>query len=242
MFAGFESRRCFMLFLKFIRDYVDVLLNSDVHLFILVGPPGIGKSSEVLKHIQEMGLVENVHFAYETGYLTPLAVFRSLARIRMLEGPKLIIYDDVDSILKNKVSVGILKGALADVRGVRTVSYQSTTSKEKDQSFIFDGKCILILNDIAKNDAIKPFLDRGIFYNVELKKGELEEYIEHHLPIMYPNLNNEDRLDVWNKIKVFIELENFSFRTVKRAFAMFKNNKKEWLNMFKQSLIKKLKW
>lgn len=145
-----------------IGEYVDVLLKSDVHLLVITGPPGIGKSREVLKHLTEKGLVEGTHFVYETGYITPLAMFRSLAQARILEGPKVLIYDDIDSILKNKVSVGILKGALADVRGVRTVSYQSTTSRDKDQSFEFEGKIILILNGIAKNSALEPVLDREI--------------------------------------------------------------------------------
>src|SRR3990167_10824477 len=100
--------------LKIIDEYIDVLLNSDVHLLVICGPPGMGKSSEVLKHIQKMGLIEGIHFVYETGYMTPLAMFRSLAQARVLESPKLLIYDDIDSILKNKVSIGILKGALAD--------------------------------------------------------------------------------------------------------------------------------
>ena len=225
--------------LKMIGQYVDVLVNSDVHLLVITGPPGIGKSSEVLKHLTEMGFIEGINYLYETGYITPLAMFRSLAQSRTLEGPKILIYDDIDSILKNKVSVGILKGALADVRGVRTVSYQSTTSRDKDQSFEFGGKVILILNGIAKNSTIEPLLDRGIYYNIELHKGELETHIESHLSSMFPTLNAEEKVDVWNKIKVFTSLENFSFRTVKRAMAMYKSDKVNWYKMFKQSLNKK---
>lgn len=224
--------------LKIISEYVDVLINGDVHLLVLVGMPGIGKSSKVLEHIQQMGLVENIHFQYEAGYMTPLAMFRSLAQVRILARPKLIIYDDIDSILKNKVSVGILKGALADVRGIRTVSYKSTTSKDKDQSFEFDGKVIIILNDISNNEFIESLLDRGIFYNVQLAKGELEEHIESNLSSMYPNFNNEERLSVWSKIKIFTGLNGFSFRTVKRAYAMYKNNKEGWYHLFKKSLNK----
>ena len=225
--------------IKLIKEYIDVLLDSDVYLLIISGPPGIGKSSEVLKHIQEMGYVEGIHFIYETGYMTPLAMFRSLAQSRMLDSPRLLIYDDIDSILKNKVSVGILKGALADVRGVRTVSYQSSTSKEKNQSFNFDGRVILILNDILNNKAIEPLIDRGIFYNIQLKKGELEIYIENSLASMYPTVNAKERNDVWDKIKIFTELENFSFRTIKRAFAFYKTNKEGWYTLFKRSLNKK---
>ena len=56
---------------------------------------------------------------------------------------------------------------------------------------------------------------------------------------MYPDLNNEEKLDVWNKIKVFSGLNNFSFRTVKRAYAMYNNNKEDWYNLFKRSLRSK---
>lgn len=185
-----------------------------------------------------MGLEEGIHYKYETGYMTPLAMFRSLAQVRVLDDPKLIIYDDIDSILKNKVSVGVLKGALADVRGVRTVSYQSSTSREANQSFEYDGKVILILNGFGKNNFIEPLLDRGIFYNIELRKGELAMHIENNLASMYPTLDKEDRDEVWNKIKMFTELENFSFRTIRRAFAFYKNNKGEWLKLFKKSLRK----
>lgn len=224
--------------INMIGQYVNTLIKSDVHLLVVVGPSGIGKSSKVIDTLKEMGYQEGLHFIYETGYITPLAMFRSLAQVRMLEPPKLLIYDDVDGILKNKVSVGILKGALADVRGVRTVSYQSSTSREIKQHFEYDGKVILILNEVGKNSYIEPLLDRGIFYNIELRKGELEMHIENNLSSMYPTLNKEERDEVWNKIKIFTDLERFSFRTVKRAFAFYQNNKEGWYQLFKKSLNK----
>ena len=222
--------------MKNIDSYIDVLLNSDIHLLIIGGPPGVGKSSEVLKYIQEMGFIEDEHFVYETGYITPLALFRSLSKSRILQEPKLIIYDDIDSILKNKISIGILKGALADVRGVRTVSYQSSTSKDNDQSFEFNGKVILILNDIGNNKMIEPLLDRGIFYNIELSKQELGTHIEECLVSMFPTMDKEEKDNVWKQMKVFMGLGNFSIRTVNRGFAMYKNNKEEWYRLFKKSL------
>lgn len=222
--------------LKIIERYVDVLLNSDIHLLVISGPPGIGKSSNVLRHITEMGLVEGMHFMYETGYMTPLAMFKSLAKSRLLENPKLLIYDDIDSILKNKVSVGILKGALADVRGTRTVSYQSTKSTDKDQTFEFAGKVILILNDVKNSSFIEPLLDRGIYYNIQLRKDELEHHIENNLVSMFPTMDNDAKRMVWDRIKIFTGLEHFSLRTIRRAFEMYKNNKDDWFLLFKKSL------
>lgn len=221
-----------------IKEYVDVLLkDKDTHSLIIVGMPGLGKSSEIIKCLKDAGLERDTNFIYNTGFTTPLAMFRLLEMVQNLEDPKVVVFDDVDNLLTNKICLGILKGATAEVDGIRTVSYLST--RNDSNFFTFGGKVIIILNKVPKNVAIDAIIDRSILYKIELKKDELEEYIEDNLMSMYPTLSNNEKLDVWNKIKIFNGLENFSFRTVKRAFAMFQNNKDNWMQLFKKSLIKK---
>jgi len=222
---------------ELIEEYVDILLNSpDIHSLIIGSPAGLGKTTIVLNKIANMGLVEDRHFVYQTGYITPLKFYEFLSRCRTLELPKLIVLDDIDSIILNKTSLGILKCALTEARGKRIVKYESRSSEEKE--FEFNGKIILITNNLSDNKQLAPVLDRGIVYNFEKDLPIFIKYIETHLTEIYPSLNKEEKIEVWERVKRFVGMPNFSFRVLNRAFAFYKNNKKNWYELFVRSLRK----
>lgn len=225
--------------MKLIEKYMDVLLNSDVHCIIIKGPAGVGKTSTVLSKLKDMGLEEDMHYVYITGYMTPLKLYESLSKSRILDGPKLLIYDDIDALFKNKTSVALLKSALSEARGKRVVSYESGAKSENSRSFEFTGKVILILNSIIKNNTIEPLLDRGIFYEIELEPADIALYIEEHLESMYPSLGRDVKGIIWDKVRRFVDSPNFSLRILNRAFAFYEHDKENWYQMFVKTINKK---
>jgi hypothetical protein len=160
-----------------------------------------------------------------------------LNRSRTLELPKLLIFDDIDNLLKSKVSVAILKGALAEARGKRIVSYDSTARNEGERHFEYLGKVILILNAFSGTGVLDPLIDRGIYFNIELETEELIEYIEDKILPTF-ELNGNELSKVWGMVKRFADSPNFSIRSVNKAVSFYKHNPDKWYQLFTKSLKK----
>jgi len=215
-----------------IEKYISVLLESKIHSLIIKSAPGLGKTTAVLDTVKRMGLVEGRHFMFYTGYMTPLKMYEALLMSRTLENPKLLIFDDLDNLIKNKTSLALLKGALSEARGKRVVSYESNLKSIETKSFDFEGKVIMIINDINISKDLEPLFDRGIFYNVEVDKDLLTKHIETDVLNKYDSVQPKERLAVWIKIKRFVQYPNFSLRMLDKAFQFYKHDKENWYNMF----------
>jgi len=226
--------------IELINKYIEILLSSDIHCFILKGPPGIGKTTAVLNKLGDVGLIEDTNFYYINGHITPLKLYEFLSSTRILEDPKVVLLDDVDSIIKNKTSMGILKGALSEARGKRIVSYESSSTKVESRSFEFTGKVIIIVNSIYRNEALESLLDRGIFYDMEVSPKELAEYINKNIETFGGELlTTDEKTTVWDKVKRFVETPGFSLRTLNRAFMFYHHDKDLWYSMFTKTIKKK---
>lgn len=222
--------------IKLINNYVDVLLNTDVNSFILKGPAGMSKTSSVLERISVGGLEEGKHYVYYSGYMTPLKLYESLMKCRILEEPKLLIFDDIDAIVKNKTSLAILKSALSEARGKRIVTYESSTSKIDVNSFEFTGKVIIILNNVTNNKDVEPLLDRGIFYDMTIDPVALSQYINENFDSIASDIKKEERAGIWDKIKRFVDYPKFSLRAMKRAISFYRWDSDNWYLMFKRTM------
>lgn len=217
-----------------INEYIDILIDRDeIYSLIISAPAGLGKTSAVLNKMRKMGFIENQNYIYISGHVTPLRLFRIMYNTRSLEPPSIVIFDDVDSLLDNKVSLNLLKSALSESRGKRMVSYESTKSTDVDVGqFEFKSKVIILTNNLSNNKNLQPLLDRGIVYDFNTSPEELSEYITANLVSMYPTLDKEERDNVWGKVRRFTNEPGFSFRSLHRAFSFYKHNKDEWYQMF----------
>lgn len=224
-----------MLIKEVIGKYIDTLLGDDkIHSLIISAPPGLGKTFSVLKHLDKLGFKENVHFVYKAGYVTPLRFFDILSSTRILEGPRCIVLDDIDSLLTNKTSLALLKASLSEARDKRVVSYESRAVDINE--FDFKGKVIIITNHLSVNKALLPLTDRSIVYDFESNSEELSNYISNNLSIFGRDCTVEQMRSVWNKVKRFVDSPNFSLRTVYRAFAFFRNDPNNWYALWSRSL------
>lgn len=219
-----------------IEKYMDVLLNSDIHSLVVKSLPGMGKTTTILNKLGSLGLEEGVHYIYVTGYMTPLKLYDTLSKSRTLDTPKLLVLDDLDSILKNRTSIALLKGALAEARGKRIVSYESSARNADVRHFEFTGKVILIVNNLVKSNIIESLLDRGIFYDMEIDQTELATYIELNMPSMYQRLSLDEKKSIWGKVKRLIDSPNFSLRALNRAFAFYQNDPENWYELWLKTM------
>ena len=223
---------------KILSEYIRILLASNsIHFLTIRGHPGLGKSYTVLKTLNDLGLEEDTHYKILNGYITPKKLFELLRKTEILEQPKLLVMDDLDSLLRNKISISILKGALVSFNDKRTVSYESMRGDDRDQSFNFNGKIIMITNSMPRSIDIEPLLDRGIYFEYDFNPVQLASYIEENILPTY-DLNIKEMDSVWTKVRRFIDNPSFSIRILNRTVAFYKHNSEKWYSLFTRSLKK----
>lgn len=222
-----------------LREYIRVLISGDTNSLIVKGEGGLGKSFTFTDELEKQGLEENVHYLYISGHITPLELYETLNKVNLLEYPKLALFDDIDALLTNTISVALLKACLWEVKGKRVVSYKSSRKKEAPQAFDFKGKVAMILNDLKQEAQLgKPLLDRAMVFEMSMTAEETVAYIEKVLngPDFNPDIPLVERLEIWKRIKFFATNPRFSMRTLVRAFAFYRYSKENWFSLFLSSL------
>ena len=142
----------------FVSDMVNMLARGDQASVVVTGPGGLGKSHTVTQALTKAGfkdisvLDENFEvgsrlnmrkaFTVIKGYSTPKGLYRLLYENK--DG--VLVFDDCDSVLKDPVSLNLLKGAL-DSYSKRIISWRADL-KDDDlpQSFEFKGRVVFISN------------------------------------------------------------------------------------------------
>lgn len=197
---------------------VTLVITGKRNSLIVSGLAGVGKSYNVEQTVLNNKLVESRDYVIIKGKSTTYALYQSLFENK----DKLIIYDDCDSILKNKDSLNILKAALDT--GNRTISWKSKSTFNptdmetsdvkimiKDgklpDKFIFRGKIIFITNIYYKN-LDEAVVSRSFVIDITLKATDILMRIESILrEIMkdVPQATMPIKKEVLNYFKVIIK-------------------------------------
>lgn len=152
-----ESRFSINERFNFVGDMIAMLASGDQASVIVTGPGGLGKTFNVLNALQknelddvsllderEVGEVVSSYKSYRVikGYSTPKGLYRTLYENRK----GVIVFDDCDSVLKDPVSLNLLKGAL-DSYSRRIISWRADMRDEDlPTSFEFKGRVVFISN------------------------------------------------------------------------------------------------
>ena len=141
----------------FFNDLTSMVVNGVTPSLVVLGEGGLGKSYSVTQTIKANDL-EDMDYVFFKGYSTARGLYNTLFD----NNGKLIIFDDCDSVLDDKVAVNILKSAL-DSYDKRTISWMSKVSKsdEYPQHFDFTGRIIFISNK-AKEKIDEAILTRSL--------------------------------------------------------------------------------
>jgi hypothetical protein len=152
-----ESRFSINERFEFVGDMVKMLAAGDQPSVIVTGPGGLGKTFNVLNTLKRSGLEDisllsefdigavlatRKSFVVVKGYSTPKGLYRTLYEFRK----GVIVFDDCDSVLKDPVSLNLLKAAL-DSYDKRIISWRADIRDEDlPTSFEFKGRVIFISN------------------------------------------------------------------------------------------------
>jgi hypothetical protein len=143
---------------EFAEQLTRMIIAKGIPSIVLTGLPGIGKTYTIIKTLKDSGLIntqttdpdpEEIELARELGDYTIVKGFstaRGLYRTLYENNGKIIIFDDCDSVQKDKTAVDILKGAL-DSYEERWIHWNSeNNNSDLPKNFMFTGQIIFISN------------------------------------------------------------------------------------------------
>lgn len=222
-----ESKTTQLLEQKFflLREYVKMVCWKNATGLIVIGETGIGKSFNILKALKE----SEKDFIYCSGFTTPLELY-----IFLFENKDKIIYlDDTKNVLKNEVSLELLKSALFSPTEKRIVRYSTSSPRLKyPHSFIFNGGIILAINDLKQQQSedLRAVLDRVLFYNSNFSYEEKIQILTDLIKLPYKELTEEKRKFVldWIKNNTTQATINLNFRLLFKLYEVFRFNKEKF--------------
>lgn len=148
-----------MILIDNYSDFDKLVTNAvtgSFNLVVLEGPGGTGKTASMRESLTKAG----TDHKYFVGYTTKLQFVKDIYDSR----GKLLVLDDLDTLLRDRALVGILK-SLCDTIKVKTIRYASTSPQAQiiPEEFTTESKVIVIVNSMAKmTEDIKALLSRGL--------------------------------------------------------------------------------
>lgn len=127
---------------QFLNDLTTMVVNNSTPSLIVTGEGGLGKTHSVTETIKSNDLSDGEYIFFK-GYSTARGLYNTLYD----NNGKLIIFDDCDSVLDDRIALNILKSAL-DSYETRKISWMAKMNKndEYPQQFEFTGRIIFISN------------------------------------------------------------------------------------------------
>jgi len=176
---------------------------------IVVGEGGLGKTHTVTETIKELNLDDNEWVTFK-GYSTARGLYNTLFD----HNGKLIVFDDCDSVLEDKVALNILKSAL-DSYETRQISWMAkmTKSDEYPSQFNFTGRVIFISNkDRSKIDG--AILSRSLTVDLSMTPQEKIERMSFILTRILPQFPIDVKADALNFLDQNKDSAQLNLRTL----------------------------
>lgn len=172
------------------------IAENKLRCLLVCGDPGIGKShcvNETLSQYSDSSsaFFNDLRVTWQKGHITPLEIFNMLGRHRSEKD--VIIFDDSDSCFQNTSCLNILKAA-TDTKSTREITWASTTGKAEFDSYVFDGRIVILTNANHVGGAhITAFLDRVItlkmYFSDEERLVRISEIAKQHKFIPAETIN-----------------------------------------------------
>jgi hypothetical protein len=214
-----------------LNKLTNMVIDGITPSLIITGEGGLGKTYLVQKAIKDKGLYE-IEWAHFKGYSTARGLYNTLYD----NNGKLIIFDDCDSVLEDKVALNILKSAL-DSYETRTISWMAKMNKndEYPQQFNFTGQIIFISNK-SRSAIDGAILSRSLTVDLTMTSDEKIERMSHILENVLPEYPIEVKKDALEFIKEYKDVANLNLRTLIMVSKMRLVNK-DWKEMAKYMIL-----
>jgi len=226
----------------FVRDMVKMLAKGDQASVVVTGPGGLGKSHTVSAALTEAGFtdlstldelevgssVPANSYRVVKGYSTPKGLFRLLYENRN----SVLVFDDCDSVLKDPVSLNLLKGAL-DSYSRRIISWRADMRDEDlPNVFEFKGRVVFISN-ISSSNMDQAIISRSLAVDLTMTSKQKVERMRFLLdqPNFMPDYTMAHKVDAMNLIDTLCDkVKDLSLRTLIQVTKIRKNGG-DWKNL-----------
>ena len=228
----------------FVSDMVTMLANGAQASVVVTGPGGLGKSFTVSKTLNACGFKDistlddvavgtviktNKAFRVIKGYSTPKGLYRTLYENR--DG--VIVFDDCDSVLKDPVSLNLLKGAL-DSYSRRIISWRADIKDEDlPTTFEFKGRIVFISN-LASTQIDQAIITRSMAVDLSMTRQQKIERMRHLLDSgeFMPEFDKATKNDAMSLIdKLQDKVKELSLRTLIQVTKIRKSAGSNWANL-----------
>ena len=173
----------------FVTDMVTMLCNGAQPSVVITGPGGLGKSYTVTRALESNGftdvsLLDGIYdvgaripsnkYIVVKGHSTPKGLYRLLFENK--DG--VIVFDDCDSVLKDPVSLNLLKGAL-DSYDRRIISWRADIRDEDlPTTFEFKGRVVFISN-LSSSQIDQAIITRSMAVDLSMTNQQKVERMRH---------------------------------------------------------------
>ena len=229
---------------QFVGDMVKMLADGDQASVIVTGPGGLGKSFTVTKALTECGfkdisvlddfavgtiLKSAKTFRVIKGYSTPKGLYRLLYENK--DG--VLVFDDCDSVLKDPVSLNLLKGAL-DSYSRRIISWRADIRDEDlPTSFEFKGRVVFISN-LGSSQIDQAIITRSMAVDLSMTTQQKIDRMRHILESgeFMPEALKEHKVDAIALIERLKDsVKELSLRTLIQVTKIRANAGANWQNL-----------
>jgi hypothetical protein len=228
----------------FVTDMVAMLASGAQASVVVTGPGGLGKSFTVTKALADCGMTDVSlleDFAVGTvlktaktfrvikGYSTPKGLYRTLYENK--DG--VIVFDDCDSVLKDPVSLNLLKGAL-DSYSRRIISWRADIRDEDlPTSFEFKGRVVFISN-LSSSNIDQAIITRSMAVDLSMTNKQKIERMRHLLNSgeFMPEFDKTIKADAMSLIERLQDsVKELSLRTLIQVTKIRQSAGKNWANL-----------
>ena len=228
----------------FVTDMVTMLANGKQASVVVTGPGGLGKSYTVSKALESNGFrdittVDALEVGFRVdgrrsfrvikGYSTPKGLYRLLWENR--DG--VLVFDDCDSVLKDPVSLNLLKGAL-DSYSRRIISWRADIRDDDlPTSFEFKGRVVFISN-LSSSQIDQAIITRSMAVDLSMstaQKIERMRFIMNSDEFMpeFSTQHKNDALALVDRLKD--KVKELSLRTLIQVTNIRANAGANWSNL-----------
>ena len=209
-----------------LKNLASMVIDGITPSLIVTGEGGLGKTHTINEIIDEKGLF-GFDFVFFKGYSTARGLYNTLFD----NNDKLIIFDDCDSVLEDKVALNILKSAL-DSYEKRTITWMAKMNKsdEYPQQFNFTGRIIFISN--KKKDSIdSAILSRSLTVDLTMTGDEKIQRMASIIGHILPEVSLDIKTDALSFLSENKEHPNVNMRTLIMISKMCQCNPEGWKQM-----------
>ena len=213
---------------EFLGNLTQMVICGITPSLIVVGEGGLGKTHSVNQSIKNTDMCKS-DYVFFKGYSTARGLYNTLYD----NNGKLIIFDDCDSVLEDKVALNILKSAL-DSYDNRSITWMSNMNNNDDypQQFDFTGRIIFISNKSKEsiNDAI---LSRSLTVDLTMTPNDKIERMTSILGSILPEYTLEAKKEALDFLKTVKDEVNLNMRMLIMVTKIRDSYPSNWRDMAK---------